>query len=446
MLTTKEAAERLSVSRSRVLELIKNGQLSARKLSGVWLVDEDSVEERMRNVNKKGGRPKAGAGKNEVRFTLMNRTHEVADLVYDEKKLEFTHIGDASDALRAPIGLADASGTIALADFNAWWSNRGIPRTRSGLDSLLREAGTCVPEELLYRNLGLSLSDQYWIRPCGSGLAWKDVNFFGNDFEQVDAATAGFAGAASALRAHPDNTSDGNLEKRWVIRDGVRMLRKAGLRNSQEPFNEVVATALFRRLLAEGEYVRYSLDEEDPGPACLCENFLSDEEEYVPALYVMRALPQSGSTPDFDHYLACCEALGAGGARGELERMIVCDDIMANTDRHFRNFGIVRNVETLECGPAPIFDTGTSLWCDVELAALERGETSFESKQFETSPARQMLLVEDMSWFDPDALEGFIDEAIEILSGDDAIANRIPYVRTALQHRVSRMISIAEWS
>ena len=35
MLTTKEAAERLSVSRSRVLELIKNGQLSARKLSGV---------------------------------------------------------------------------------------------------------------------------------------------------------------------------------------------------------------------------------------------------------------------------------------------------------------------------------------------------------------------------------------------------------------------------
>lgn len=76
MLTTKEAAERLSVSRSRVLELIKNGQLSARKLSGVWLVDKDSVEERMRNVNKKGGRPKAGAGKNEVRFTLMNRTHE----------------------------------------------------------------------------------------------------------------------------------------------------------------------------------------------------------------------------------------------------------------------------------------------------------------------------------------------------------------------------------
>ena len=66
--------------------------------------------------------------------------------------------------------------------------------------------------------------------------------------------------------------------------------------------------------------------------------------------------------------------------------MIVCDDIMANTDRHFRNFGIVRNVETLECRPAPIFDTGTSLWCDVELAALGAAETSFESKQFETSP------------------------------------------------------------
>ena len=446
MLTTKEAAERLCVSRSRVLELIRNGQLSARKLSGVWFIDEGSVDDRVRNVNKKGGRPRTGAGRNEARFTLMNRTHEVAELVYDEKKLEFTHIGNVSDPRRAPIGLADASGTIALADFNIWWRNRGIPRTRSGLARVLHEAGAHVPEELLYRNLGLSLSDQYWICPRGSGLAWEDVNFFGNDFEQVDAATAGFAGALSTLHAHPDNTSDGNLEKKWVIRDGVRMLRKAGLRNSQEPFNEVVATALFRRLLAEGEYVRYSLDEEEPGPACLCESFLSDEEEYVPALYVMRALPQDNLTSDFDHYLACCEALGAEGVRGELERMIVCDDIMANTDRHFRNFGIVRNVETLECRPAPMFDTGTSLWCDVELAALERGETSFESKQFEASPARQMLLVEDMSWFDPGALEGFVDEAIEILSGDDAIANRIPYIRKALQHRVSRMISIAEWS
>lgn len=446
MISTAEAAERLSISRSRVLELIKNGQLDAKKVSGVWLVDETSVEARARSVSKKGGRPRRGTGRNEARFTLMNRTHEIAEVVYDEQKLQFTFIGPFADARRAPLGLANPGGNIALYDFNAWWLNRGIPHTRNGLDRILREAGARVPDELLFRNLGLSLSDQYWIRPLDSGLAWEDINFFCNDFELVDAATAPFLAARSNAHAHPDNTSDGNLQKTWLIRGGARMLRKSGLRNNQEPFNEVVATALHKRLLAKGEYVEYTLDDAAGESACLCENFLTDQEEYVPAVYVMRTLEQNGSTSDFDHYLACCGALGATSARAALERMIVCDDILANSDRHFRNFGIVRNVETLACRPAPIFDSGTSLWCNLSLAKLKAGEFSFTSKQFEASPARQMLLVEDLNWFDTDALEGFVAEAMGILAKNDALAARLPHIERALEHRVERMVGIAEWS
>ena len=111
----------------------------------------------------------------------------------------------------------------------------------------------------------------------------------------------------------------------------------------------------------------------------------------------MREFEQDALTSDFDHYLECCSRLGASDARAALERLIVCDDIIANTDRHFRNFGIIRNMETLECRPAPIFDSGTSLWCERDLAALMEGDFSFTSKQFEASPARQMLLVEDLS-------------------------------------------------
>lgn len=39
-----------------------------------------------------------------------------------------------------------------------------------------------------------------------------------------------------------------------------------------------------------------------------------------------------------------------------LDRMIVLDYIIANEDRHFNNFGLLRNAETLEwSGAAPIF-------------------------------------------------------------------------------------------
>ena len=68
MITTQEAAERLSISRNRVLDLIKAGQLRAEKISGVWFIDEASVETRARTASRKGGRPKRGKGKNEIRF------------------------------------------------------------------------------------------------------------------------------------------------------------------------------------------------------------------------------------------------------------------------------------------------------------------------------------------------------------------------------------------
>ena len=138
--------------------------------------------------------------------------------------------------------------------------------------------------------------------------------------------------------------------------------------------------------------------------------------------------------------------LGVNGAKGAPDRMIVCDGIIANYDRHWRNFGIVRNVNTLECRPAPLFDSGSSLWCNRSLEELAAGEHGFASAQFYASPAKQMLLVDDMSWFDGDNLSGFVDEAMELLSGNDAITSRLPYLEKALTWRVNRMIDIAEWS
>ena len=41
------------------------------------------------------------------------------------------------------------------------------------------------------------------------------------------------------------------------------------------------------------------------------------------------------------------------------------DFLMTNKDRHLANFGLLRDSNTLECiGPAPIFDTGNSMFYD----------------------------------------------------------------------------------
>ena len=45
--------------------------------------------------------------------------------------------------------------------------------------------------------------------------------------------------------------------------------------------------------------------------------------------------------------------------------MFVVDYLMMNVDRHLKNFGIIRNVETLKWERVtPIFDTGQSMCCD----------------------------------------------------------------------------------
>ena len=196
--------------------LIKIGALEARKASGVWLIGKDSVAARLRSATKRGGRPRRGHGKSEIAFTLMNRTHEVAQLGYSRSRKDFTHIGADVDRAHAPIGVFAPSKPVSLDSFRIWWRGRGIPLARIGLASLLAEAAVDVPDELIQRNLGLSLSDQYWIRPEDSGLAWEDINFFNNAFDDVSLTIAPFAPEGKAAAAKPDNTSDGNLQKYWT--------------------------------------------------------------------------------------------------------------------------------------------------------------------------------------------------------------------------------------
>ena len=158
----------------------------------------------------------------------MNRTYEVAQLVYSTSRKDFTHIGADIDYAHAPIGVFGPNSPISLDSFRIWWRGRGIPLARIGLASLLAEAAVDVPDELVQRNLGLSLSDQYWIRPQGSGLTGEDINFFNNAFDDVSLSIAPFAPEGKAAAAKPDNTSDGNLQKYWTCEGERRILHKAG--------------------------------------------------------------------------------------------------------------------------------------------------------------------------------------------------------------------------
>ncbi|MFR3090667.1 MAG: hypothetical protein ACLTMP_02055 [Eggerthella lenta] len=115
---------------------------------------------------------------------------------------------------------------------------------------------------------------------------------------------------------------------------------KGGSVLNQEPFNEAAASALYSRLLAPDEYVKYRLESRAGGAVCICENFVGSTEEYIPSYYVRQTMRQPNHRNDYQHYLECCSALDAERVEIALSKMIVCDDILGNSDRHWRNFGL----------------------------------------------------------------------------------------------------------
>lgn len=59
---------------------------TAEKVSGIWLVDDASLEQRLaQGVGRRGGWPRKGEGADEVRLTLMNREHAIAEAVHDAR-------------------------------------------------------------------------------------------------------------------------------------------------------------------------------------------------------------------------------------------------------------------------------------------------------------------------------------------------------------------------
>jgi hypothetical protein len=367
----------------------------------------------------------------------MQKNVPVVDMTIDVTGY-IAKLKEVFDARRLPVGINVYKTGIDRKALNDWWTGRSIPASRSGIDAALQSIGVASPTLLLEKCCGLSLSDQYWIYPKGSGLRWENVNFFQNDFSK-DMGEILFGhepqDPARVSLMSPDNTSDGWLRKKWIIADGKRYLMKGGsFPYHQEPFNEAIASAVMRRLGVS--HVDYTLTVDGDNPYSLCENFITPETELVPAWRVMQTqkLPNDRSTRD--HFLVCCEALSVPGVKAALDRMLTVDYIISNEDRHYNNFGCVRNADTLEwLGLAPVFDSGTSLWYNRPGVGGR-----VESKPFRKHHDDQIKLVDDLSWFDIGVLNGLDEEIADIFTASQEVdAGRRTAIAKAVLERAGQI-------
>lgn len=352
-----------------------------------------------------------------MEYLLMHKANPVLLMELDEDTGTIAAIGDVFAPERVPIGVGAKGNRIDRAQLNRWWAGRSIPASRSGLREALEAMRVSSPQFLLAKCYGLSLSDQYWAKPEGTDLAWENANFFGNAFsEGVGNILFGQIpkdGEFSLMS--PDNACDGWLRKKWKIIEGKRCLIKGGSgATRQEPYNEVLASEIMRRLGVS--HVPYSLAVIDEYPYSVCEDFITRETELISAWHIAQTLKRDSSVSAYHHFLNCCEALGIPNVRENIGKMLAVDYVIANEDRHFGNFGAVRNADTLKwIGLAPVFDCGTSLWHDKPTAMI-RPLGKAPSRPFRKSHDSQIQLVDSFDWLEPSALNGIEEAFSEILA------------------------------
>lgn len=353
-----------------------------------------------------------------ARYTLMNKNKPVLDFSYNLDFHAVTKILEIHDLRYAPPAILDPRGKVTRRNLNDWWQRRAIPASRDHIEELLATLRIATTIQLAEENFGLSLSDRYWFNDPADPQKWEDINFFDNEFsDELGVMTLGQSLSQNPNLMSPNSTLGGDLNKKWKCIDGKRVLLKAGTGlTQQEVLNEEIATRLFNRILSDDEYVSYQVFHENGMIYSACENMLRDDEELVTAYDIIKTRRKPNDVNDYQFLVNCYKELGLPDVEQTLEKMFTCDYLLANADRHYQNFGVIRNVETLEYTRfAPIFDNGTSLWC--RQFQLDY-HTEYIAKPFGPygmKPDRQLELFHDFSWLDTSKLEGFTGEIREVL-------------------------------
>ena len=355
-----------------------------------------------------------------MKCILMNKNTEVLLAEYDSATGVFMKILDVYNILYAPYIITNFYNKDNLNDdsfrtnLSNWFKGRGIPLWRDSLDLLLHRLNIVAPTELLDKAFGLSLSDQYWLKPQNLDVCYDDINFFDHDFSYTEFMEASLSKNSKIITNDaslktPNNTTDGMLKKAWIIEDGVRYLLKGGYKNELlQPFNEVLASEICSRL--GFNHVDYKIAVYKDIVVSKCPCFINKDTELVTCNQIKNAMERPNNINDYEEYIKILEYHGIKDARIKLEDMYILDFLIMNEDRHLNNFGIIRDVNTLKwLDLAPIFDNGQSLnikyYDEEEMHISGEGRFFYELKPFDEI----IKVVKDIKRIDLSKLDGIVE-------------------------------------
>lgn len=296
--------------------------------------------------------------------------HQYSLRLYDEELLTFTLHSGGLEGLQAEIlTVNEERRTVFPLDLTVsdqgiiqWLERRVIPKNRAFVDEILKTLGLSInnTKGIIDVCKGLSLNDSFWVVPLGFTGTFAQYNLYENRFSNVLSLVAytGVGRSREAFTTSPELTTQGMLRKAWrFIEDDGIYLYKGGTEGAvnagREPYSEYYACQIAERMGLHA--VHYDMENWKDILACKCRLFTDIDTAYIPIGHLVRS---GGIKACLEYYAAISEE-----AEEELKSMLVFDAVIYNEDRHFGNFGILRENRTGRVlGAAPIFDNGISLF------------------------------------------------------------------------------------
>lgn len=291
-----------------------------------------------------------------------------------------------------------------------WWRDRAIPIKQGKIEEMLRNNGIATNGLFLTHNLGLSLTDCYWIKPTNLELSWENVNLFDNDFKENLLLGKIRYNDSEVTEYQPNSSLQGNLEKTWIIDNGIRKLVKGNHDiYSSESINEVIISGAIK---AQGRNaVTYSLihiDGKTYDYGCISELFTSLEKELVSAYAVMTSEMRPNNISRYEHFINVCSRHGLDRdyVREYLEFEILIDFIFSNRDRHLTNISVLRDSDSLNfISMAPIYDSGKSMMVGRDIVPVtDKFVLSQESQGFKENELELLKYVQNRNLINIDKL------------------------------------------
>lgn len=299
-----------------------------------------------------------------------------------------------------------------------WWKRRAVPVNQNGINRILERSGLVDSGMYIIKNLGLSLTDCYWIEPIDYNLKWADISLFANDFHDNILLLQNRTNSDELSEYTPNSTLQGTLEKSWTIINGKRGLIKGNSSNlSSESINEVIAAKMheMQNFRNHAEYKLIKINGRDYDYGCYTPIFTSENLEFISAYDVVCSEKKRNDCSYYEHFISVCgkHGMNQDELREQLDYMILSNFILSNRDMHLGNIGILRDNSTLKFShPAPIYDNGKSLFVQDIVPMNDNGLLSIKTQSFSSDELGLLKLVSDRGLIDITKLppRSFIEE------------------------------------